>query len=184
MGKELTKEQAAKRLKISVRSLQRAASAGRVKPVYHRGASGKMETFFDSDDVDRYKDELAQVVEPERRNAMVAAPTSDSRALSQMGAGSYAAALHDLLERLVAAQEGQLPPTTAAPVSDSHTLSQAAPLSIADKLTLSLAEASQLSGLSRNHLRQAIEDKKLRARIIGRGWRVKRDDLDAYVKKL
>jgi excisionase family DNA binding protein len=84
----------------------------------------------------------------------------------------------------VAAQEGQLPPTTAAPVSDSHTLSQAAPLSIADKLTLSLVEASQLSGLSRNHLRQAIEDKKLRARIIGRGWRVKREDLDAYVKKL
>jgi excisionase family DNA binding protein len=51
-------------------------------------------------------------------------------------------------------------------------------------LTLSLAEASQLSGLSRNHLRQAIEEKKLKARIIGRGWRVKRDDLDAYVRKL
>jgi len=58
------------------------------------------------------------------------------------------------------------------------------PVPVADKLTLSLVEAAQLSGLSRNHLRQAIEDKKLRARIIGRGWRVKRDDLDAYVKKL
>ena len=53
-----------------------------------------------------------------------------------------------------------------------------------EKLTLSLTEASQLSGLSRNHLRQAIEEKKLKARIIGRGWRVKRDDLDAYVRKL
>jgi excisionase family DNA binding protein len=58
------------------------------------------------------------------------------------------------------------------------------PVPVADKLTLSLIEASQLSGLSRNHLRQAIEEKKLKARIIGRGWRVKRDDLDAYVKKL
>jgi excisionase family DNA binding protein len=55
---------------------------------------------------------------------------------------------------------------------------------LAHKLTLSLVEASQLSGLSRNHLREAIEDRKLKARIIGRGWRVKRDDLDAYVKKL
>lgn len=55
---------------------------------------------------------------------------------------------------------------------------------VADKLTLSLVEASQLSGLSRGHLRQAIEAKKLRARIIGRGWRVKREDLEAYVKKL
>jgi excisionase family DNA binding protein len=184
MGKELTKEQAAKRLKISVRSLQRAASAGKVKPVYHRGASGKMETFFDSDDVDRYKEELAQVVEPERKPAMVAAPTGDSQALSQVGAGSYVASLHDLLERLVSAQERQLPPNSPASVSDSHTLSQNAPLSLADKLTLNLAEASQLSGLSRGHLRQAIEEKKLKARIIGRGWRVKREDLDAYVRKL
>jgi excisionase family DNA binding protein len=184
MGKELTKEQAAKRLKISVRSLQRAASAGKVKPVYHRGASGKMETFFDSDDLDRYKEELAQVVEPERKPALFAAPTGDSRALSQIGAGSYVADLHDLLERLVATQERQLPPVPPAPVSDSHTLSQAAPLSIADKIMLTLPEASALTNLSRNHLRQAIEEKKLKARIIGRGWRVKRDDLGAYVKKL
>jgi len=184
MGKELTKEQAAKRLKISVRSLQRAASAGRVKPVYHRGASGKMETFFDSDDVYRYKEELAQVVEPERKPAIVDAPTGDSRALSQIGAGSYVADLHDLLERLVAAQERQLPPDTPAPVSDSHTLSQNAPVSVADKIILTLAEASALTNLSRNHLRQAIEEKILKARIIGRGWRVKREELDAYVKKL
>jgi excisionase family DNA binding protein len=33
-------------------------------------------------------------------------------------------------------------------------------------------------------LRRAIGEKKLRARIIGRGWRVKREDLEAYVKKL
>jgi excisionase family DNA binding protein len=55
---------------------------------------------------------------------------------------------------------------------------------IAHKIILTLAEASALTNLSRNHLRQAIEEKKLKARIIGRGWRVKRDDLDAYVKKL
>jgi excisionase family DNA binding protein len=55
---------------------------------------------------------------------------------------------------------------------------------LAHKLTLSLAEAAQLSGLSRNHLRAAIEEKKLKARIIGRGWRVKRSDLEAYVVKL
>jgi excisionase family DNA binding protein len=55
---------------------------------------------------------------------------------------------------------------------------------VADKLTLSLVEAAQLSGLSRGHLRFAIEEKKLKARIIGRGWRVKREDLEAYIKKL
>jgi len=57
-------------------------------------------------------------------------------------------------------------------------------LSLADKLTLSLMEAAQLAGLSRNHLREAITEGKLKARIIGRGWRVKRSDLDAYVRRL
>jgi len=55
---------------------------------------------------------------------------------------------------------------------------------IAQKIMLTLPETALLTSLSRNHLRQAIEEKKLRARIIGRGWRVKRDDLDAYVRKL
>jgi excisionase family DNA binding protein len=55
---------------------------------------------------------------------------------------------------------------------------------LAHKLTLSLVEAAQLSGLSRGHLRFAIAEKKLKARIIGRGWRVKREDLEAYIKKL
>ncbi len=63
-------------------------------------------------------------------------------------------------------------------------VSPAVAVPVADKLTLSLDEAARLSGLSRNHLRQAIEEKKLKARIIGRGWRVKRDDLDIYVRKL
>jgi excisionase family DNA binding protein len=60
----------------------------------------------------------------------------------------------------------------------------ASPVRLSDKLTLSLTEAALLAGLSRGHLRLAIAEKKLKARIIGRGWRVKREDLEAYVKKL
>ena len=55
---------------------------------------------------------------------------------------------------------------------------------LADKLTLSLSEAAQLSGLSRNHLRAAIAGKKLKASIVGRAWRMRRADLEAYVGKL
>jgi excisionase family DNA binding protein len=61
------------------------------------------------------------------------------------------------------------------------------PPSIADlaaKPLLTLAEASTLTGLSRAVLRDAIESKKLKARIIGRAWRVKRADLDMFIKKL
>jgi excisionase family DNA binding protein len=55
---------------------------------------------------------------------------------------------------------------------------------LAHKLTLSLQEAARLSGLSRASLRAAIKAGKLKARIIGRGYRVKRSDLDVYVRKI
>jgi excisionase family DNA binding protein len=72
-------------------------------------------------------------------------------------------------------------PAMLPPAPNGHV---ATAIPVADKLTLSLIEASQLSGLSRGHLRVAITEKKLKARIIGRGFRVKREDLDLYVKKL
>ena len=52
------------------------------------------------------------------------------------------------------------------------------------KLTLSIAEASALSGLSRQRLRAAIKDGTLTAQIIGRGYRVKRTDLEDYIDSL
>jgi excisionase family DNA binding protein len=64
---------------------------------------------------------------------------------------------------------------------------QTAAPSIADlshKLMLSLPEAARVSGLSANHLRVAIHEGKLKAKIVGRGWKVKPDELRAYVGKV
>jgi excisionase family DNA binding protein len=57
-------------------------------------------------------------------------------------------------------------------------------IAVADKLLFTLSEAQGMTGLSRETLRDAIDNKKLKAKIIGRGWRVKRADLEAYVKRL
>jgi excisionase family DNA binding protein len=62
-----------------------------------------------------------------------------------------------------------------------------APVSIADishKLLLTLLEAAALTNLSRARLRQAIGQGSLKAKKLGRGWRIKRADLNAYVAKL
>jgi excisionase family DNA binding protein len=48
---------------------------------------------------------------------------------------------------------------------------------------LTLAEASQLSGLSRGLLLGKIKARKLKAQILGRGWKVKRADLEAFIRK-
>ncbi len=52
------------------------------------------------------------------------------------------------------------------------------------KLTLSLAEASALAGISRARLRQATRDGTLQAQLIGKGYRVKRTDLEDYVDSI
>ncbi len=55
---------------------------------------------------------------------------------------------------------------------------------IADKPLLKLNEAAALTGLSREILRKAIDSEALKARIIGRAYRIKRTDLDDFVKNL
>jgi len=49
---------------------------------------------------------------------------------------------------------------------------------------LNLREAQNLTGLSREVLRQAIKEEKLKAKIIGNSWRIKRTDLDKFIKDL
>jgi excisionase family DNA binding protein len=54
----------------------------------------------------------------------------------------------------------------------------------AAKLLLTLAECQTLTGLSRAVLREAIEAKRLKGALIGRAWRVRRADVEDYLKKL
>lgn len=72
----------------------------------------------------------------------------------------------------------------APSVTDTPDSKAAVTVPIESKPLLMLDEARALTGLSRNHLLEAIHAKKLKARVIGRAWRIKRSDLDAYLKKL
>jgi excisionase family DNA binding protein len=55
---------------------------------------------------------------------------------------------------------------------------------IADKLLLTLTEAQLLTGLSKQFLLSAIQQGTLKAKTIGRSWRVKRSDLEAFIADL
>jgi hypothetical protein len=55
---------------------------------------------------------------------------------------------------------------------------------VSEKILLNLTDCRLLTGLSEVSLRKAIKSKKLTAKIIGRGWKVKRPDLDEFIKKL
>jgi excisionase family DNA binding protein len=74
--------------------------------------------------------------------------------------------------------------TKAAPDAFTRLLAAIESQNVGQKILLSLKECRTLTGLSDDNLRDAIHNGKLKAKIIGRGYKVKRDDLDSYIKKL
>ncbi len=168
-------KEAANFLGMSVKTLERRIAAGDISVAYTPGAHGRLRT-FDESELQRFQEAEAAkatattyVARP--RVAVVVSDAPEMRRPTlQLSANGKSTAL---VELIAAIDRARAVVPQAVSVTD-----------LAHKLTLSLIEAAQLSGLSRGHLRTAIEAKKLKARIIGRGWRVKRDDLESYVKKL
>ncbi len=152
----MNKEEAAKELGISVRSLQRIVQSGKISVSYKRGESGKQEAIFGADEIQSYK---------ERRDVesvkLATAPTNDT-ALARNDATQFFEMLKDAV----------------APKQKSGLVE------IADKPLLKLDEAAALTGLSRQILRDAIKAEELKAKLIGRAYRIKRDDLDDFIKSL
>ncbi len=157
----MNKEQAANELGISVRSLQRLVQSEKISVIYKRGESGKQEAIFRREEIESYKrGRDAETVKP-------AIATTGDTALARSDATNGDTSLaRNVIEAIF--NLGLQKPAVA----------------IADKPLLKLDEAAALTGLSRQILRQAIEDGKLKGRIIGRAYRIKRDDLDGFVKKL
>lgn len=58
------------------------------------------------------------------------------------------------------------------------------PSEIAHKLMLTLQEAATLSGLPRQHLLEAIEEGTLKAQSLEHSWRIRRVELDDYIRRL
>ncbi len=171
----MNKEAAAKFLGMSVRSLQRLTSEGLFKPAL-TGTKGA--AVYDAAELQQWRD----MSEDERRRARDDARQHHSGALSPMTVMTGKADVTGNGVMTVTRDTPDARREFAQMIAEAVAAKPA--LSVADKLTLSLTEAALLSGLSRSHLRAAIADKKLKGRIIGRGFRVKRSDLEVYVTKL
>ncbi len=61
---------------------------------------------------------------------------------------------------------------------------RSASVRVSEKLLLSVKDCRFLTGLSEQAIRDAIRDETLKARVIGRGFKVKRTDLDEFINKL
>jgi excisionase family DNA binding protein len=152
----MNKESAAEYLEISVRSLQRLVSDNKISRIQKRGNSGKLETFFNADELEEYKKlRDTETIKP-------ASVTSNDMALARSDANQFI----ELFKEAIAPKQ------------------KALTVEIADKPLLKLDEAAALTGLSRDILREAINSKKLKGKLIGKAYRIKRTDLDAFISKL
>jgi excisionase family DNA binding protein len=157
----MNKKEAAERLGISTRQVEHYVSKSRLTVTYVRGKTGR-EASFDESEVKRLKAELEAPVYP-----ATALQAANSPATGLVAPQERERFLH-VLEALTDARRGTRPS-----IAD-----------LAAKPLLTLAEAQTLTGLSRQTLRDAIDSKKLKAKIIGKGWKIKRSDLNSYIAKL
>ena len=178
MAQTKNKQEAAALVGCSVRTLLRLVDQGKLAHLPKRRPAD--ETLFDVAELDRYSREVeasaAGVVSGVVVPGTPGTPDESQALARRNGRVSLSPVTLDTGDALDTPEmRGRMLRAFEA---------MASPVRLADKLTLSLSEAALLSGLSRAHLREAIAAKKLKARIIGRGFKVKRSDLEAYVSKL
>jgi excisionase family DNA binding protein len=170
----MNKQEAADYLGVSVRALERYVQQGKISVKYEKGKT-RSTANFDPKELETFKAELEQpTIKPAFESRQIATePQSDTGKLIH-NAGEVSTfgeiGVIDKLSGIIEALLGK---------GDNQPL-----VPIADKLLLTIAEAQALTGLSREFLKDAVNKGELKAKQIGKSWRVKRSDLEEYVDKL
>jgi excisionase family DNA binding protein len=151
----MNKTEAAQFLKVSPRTLQRLSQQGKISVIYKNSKTGA-EANYDEEELRRYLEQQSNIIYKPASQALTTIPQE-------------ALAIRND-DRLITILESFRPP-------------QKPTVPIESKPLLKLNEAAALTGLSRQTLRTAIDNNKLKAQISGRAWRIKRADLDSYIQK-
>lgn len=167
----MNKKEAADYLGVSTRAVERYTSQGKLSVKYEKGKTRPIAT-YNSDELEKLKQELET---PTYQPSVVTATNTDNSDITPVG-------ISPSLEKLI------------FPILDvlkklndklAYLEPSAKPLvPVEEKLLLTLKEVQALTGLSEKILRQAIKDEKLKAKIIGKSWRIKRFDLENYIDSL
>lgn len=191
----MTKKEAADFLGVSTRTLERNTEKNLIAGRYEKGKTSDV-LVYDRAELERFKAERESpthlpTVEPSNRMETPSATNSANpdKSLARFGEGramggdanEFAFALMQALAQL---QPQLQPASVSGDVAASSEHSGPAATPPAQKLLLSLAEAQSYSGLSRANLMEAIHAQTLAAQKIGRGWKIKRRDLESYIEGL
>ncbi|PLZ95290.1 DNA-binding protein [Fischerella thermalis CCMEE 5268] len=167
----MNKQEAAEFLGVSVRALERYVQQGRIGVRYKKGKT-RPTANFDPTELEAFKEELNQ---PTYKGAIETRQIATDKQQQTDKLVHQAGEIDDLVvvDHLSSIIETLLTRSDRQPT-----------VPVSAKLLLTLAEAQALTGLSREFLRDAIVKGKLAGHVIGKSWRIKRSDLEAYIDNL
>ncbi|RCJ20164.1 hypothetical protein A6S26_05430 [Nostoc sp. ATCC 43529] len=156
----MDKKQAAEFLGVSTRTIENYAKEGKISVAYISGKNGK-QAQYNEGELKAFKEELEMPV----HRSFVASSSSEITSAEVFGGLTTVPKdrVVELLEAISGAQRLAL---------------------LWNKLVWSLEEAAIATGYSRFHLRQAIALGDLPAKKVGKGWKVRPQDLRDYTRRL
>jgi excisionase family DNA binding protein len=159
----ITRKQAAQILDASEKKIQRLTSAGTLKAIYRKRATGGQEAYYRASDIEKLK-------------KMMAPPVAVNSAVNSAvnGHGTKAASK----KALPAPRDNDDEPAREGAREKISAVEAAA------KLILTLSEAAVLTHIPEDELRRELKAGNLRGVIRGRGWKISRAHLDEYVANL
>lgn len=166
----MNKKEAAAYLNVSTRAIERYTAQGKLTPIYKKGRTGPAPVYdqVQLDDLKKQMDMAADATHPtvqiDKHDKKDKSDKHDRDSALVLRSGSRA----DLVAFIAA-------------------LDKARGISIADisvKPLLTRAEAQRYTGLSKELLHQAVTSGKVKEIKLGRAYRMKRTDLDAYIEQL
>jgi hypothetical protein len=168
----LVKRDAARLLGVAEKTVERLAARGEIqKGTRKRPGSPSLVCYHPGD-----LEAIRQKQEAAARPSAFPVPMAVTQDRTEVQ-DRFLAALETLLSRQ--AQQPALPAPPAPPIERT----EPSLIEISVKLVLKLSEAQRLTGIPRSILLEAIRAGKLKAddKRWGRGWRMKRSDLEFYI---
>jgi excisionase family DNA binding protein len=164
--KTMNKKEASEILGVSIRLVEKYAAEGRLgKITYIRGKTGK-QAEYNQDAVENLKAAL------ESPDTALTTNSPDARLFAAK-----------LVEAMASREQAHVEAIRRL-LSGSTEETRSASVRVSEKILLNLTDCRLLTGLSQSTLKDAIKSEKLKAKIVGRGWKVKRRDLDEFIKNL
>ena len=170
----MNKKEAAEYLGVSVRAVERYVQQGKLSVRYEKGKT-RPTANFDQTELEAFKAELNQpTIKPAIESRQTTTEFNNGTHITDIepvnvtdfGELNVVDRLAGMVEMLINRRDNK--PTVP----------------IESKILLTLDEAQGLTGLSKGYLREAIQQGKLNAKVIGKSWKVKRSDLDEFVEEL